>query len=56
MASQTKISIQDLHLHYGDFEALKGITMEIPSHEITAFIGPVGLRQIHLYQDPQPDE
>ena len=42
MASQTKISIQDLHLHYGDFEALKGITMEIPSHEITAFIGPSG--------------
>ena len=42
MASQTKISIQNLHLHYGDFEALKGITMEIPSHEITAFIGPSG--------------
>ena len=42
MASQTKISIQDLHLHYGDFEALRGITMEIPSHEITAFIGPSG--------------
>ena len=42
MDNPIKISIQDLHLHYGDFEALKGISMDIPSREITAFIGPSG--------------
>ena len=35
-------SIQNLVLKYGNFEALKGIDMEIPVGEITAFIGPSG--------------
>ena len=39
---KAKISMEDLHLFYGGFEALKGITMDIPEHEITAFIGPSG--------------
>ena len=38
----TKISIQDLHLYYGEFQALKGLSMEIPERQITAFIGPSG--------------
>ena len=38
----TKISVKDLNLHYGEFHALKGINMEIPENEITAFIGPSG--------------
>lgn len=42
MDNPIKIAIQNLHLHYGDFEALKGISMDIPSREITAFIGPSG--------------
>ena len=37
-----KMSVQNLELFYGDFQALKGINMEIPAHEITAFIGPSG--------------
>ncbi len=37
-----KFSIQSLDLYYGDFQALKTIDMEIPEHEITAFIGPSG--------------
>ncbi len=39
---QSKISIRDMILHYGEFEAIKGISMEIPENEITAFIGPSG--------------
>jgi len=37
-----KIITKDLHLYYGDFEALKGINMAIPQKKITAFIGPSG--------------
>ncbi len=35
-------NIQDLHLFYGQTEALKGINMDIEKNEITAFIGPSG--------------
>ena len=37
-----KIVTRDLHLYYGDFEALKGIDIAIPQKKITAFIGPSG--------------
>ena len=36
------IETKDLHLWYGNFEALKGITLDIPAQEITALIGPSG--------------
>ncbi|QEY33642.1 phosphate ABC transporter ATP-binding protein [Caproiciproducens galactitolivorans] len=39
---ESKIVIEDLNLYYGDFQALKGISMEIPKNRITAFIGPSG--------------
>lgn len=42
MNDQMKFTVEDLHLHYGDFHALKGIDMEIPKNKITAFIGPSG--------------
>lgn len=42
MDQQIKISIRDLNLYYKEFHALKGISMEIPEHQITAFIGPSG--------------
>ena len=38
----SKISIQNLDLYYGDFKSLKQINMELPEKEITAFIGPSG--------------
>ncbi len=38
----TKISVKDLNLYYGDFHALKNISMELPEKKITAFIGPSG--------------
>ena len=37
-----KFTINDLALFYGDFQALKKISMHIPEKEITAFIGPSG--------------
>ena len=38
----TKISVQDLNLHYGTTHALKHVNMEIRENAITAFIGPSG--------------
>jgi len=38
----TKVSVQELNLHYGDNHALHGITMEIETNKITALIGPSG--------------
>lgn len=37
-----KFDIRNLELYYGDFKAIKGITLQIPEKNITAFIGPSG--------------
>ena len=37
-----KIYIKDFNLYYGSFHALKNINLELPEHEISAFIGPSG--------------
>lgn len=42
MQEAIKFDVKNLNLHYGDFHALKSINMQIPEHEITAFIGPSG--------------
>jgi phosphate transport system ATP-binding protein len=34
--------LDDVHVSYGSFLALRGVTLEIGGHEITAFIGPSG--------------
>ena len=36
------ITAKDLKLYYGNFEALKGITVDLAEREITALIGPSG--------------
>ena len=36
------ISVKNADLFYGDFQALKNISIEIPEKQITAFIGPSG--------------
>ena len=38
----SKISVRNLNLHYGENHALKNINMDIRDHAITAFIGPSG--------------
>ena len=40
--ANTKISLENLNLHYGENHALKDVNMEIADHAITAFIGPSG--------------
>ena len=39
---QPILESKDLHLFYGESEALKGINMQISKNEITALIGPSG--------------
>ena len=39
---EDKFCIQNMNLYYGDFHALKDVSMNIPANEITAFIGPSG--------------
>ena len=36
------IQIKDLSFFYGNTQALKGITLDIPKHRVTAMIGPSG--------------
>ena len=38
----TKFTCRDVRVHYGDFEALHGIDIDIPDRGVTAFIGPSG--------------
>ena len=43
-ASRTapKFRVRDLHFYYNGFQALKGISMDIPEKQVTAIIGPSG--------------
>jgi phosphate transport system ATP-binding protein len=36
------VRVRDLHLYYGNSEALTGITMDFPRNQVTALIGPSG--------------
>lgn len=56
-----KFSIKQLNLFYGNFQALKQISMEIEEHEITALIGPSGcgkstfLKTLNRMNELEPD-
>ncbi len=39
---KTKVAVRDLNFYYGNFHALKNITLDIPEKKVTAFIGPSG--------------
>jgi phosphate transport system ATP-binding protein len=39
---QVKISTEDVHVYYGEAEAIKGIDLNIYQNEVIAFIGPSG--------------
>lgn len=41
-AQAPKISVKDFNFYYGKFHALKNINLDIPAHQVTAFIGPSG--------------
>ena len=38
----SKLSIKNMDLFYGEFQALHNVNLEIPKNQITAFIGPSG--------------
>ena len=40
--NQSKIESNNVHLHYGTFHALKGISMSVQPNTVTALIGPSG--------------
>lgn len=56
-----KFEVSDLDFYYGEFQALKGISMNVKSNQITAFIGPSGcgkstfLKTINRMNDLIPD-
>jgi phosphate transport system ATP-binding protein len=55
-----KLSVRDLHCYYGDFLAVRNVTLDIPERQITAIIGPSGcgkstvLRTINRMNDLIP--
>jgi phosphate transport system ATP-binding protein len=40
--ADSKLETKDLNFYYGDFQALKNISLAIPENQITAVIGPSG--------------
>ncbi len=40
--SSTKLRVDEVNLYYGDFQALRNISLELPERAITALIGPSG--------------
>lgn len=41
-AAKVKLSTNDVHVYYGESEAIKGIDLKIYENEVIAFIGPSG--------------
>jgi phosphate transport system ATP-binding protein len=39
---KTKLKVQDFSVFYGDFQALRDVTVDIPIRQITSIIGPSG--------------
>jgi phosphate transport system ATP-binding protein len=37
-----KLDVQDFSVYYGEFQALRDVSVEIPTNQITAIIGPSG--------------
>ncbi len=42
VTSHLKAEVKSLNFYYGDYQALKGVTMPIADKEVTALIGPSG--------------
>ena len=54
--AEVALKTNDLHVHYGDFEAIKGVSMEFEKNKITSLIGPERVREIDLSSFIEPDE
>jgi phosphate transport system ATP-binding protein len=57
-----KIQVRDLDFYYGKFKAIKGVNLDIPQNQVTAFIGPSGcgkstlLRTFNRMHELYPDQ
>lgn len=62
METTAKISLRNLDFFYGKAHALKDINLDIPAHQVTAFIGPSGcgkstlLRTLNRMYDLYPGQ
>jgi len=60
--TRNSIVIENLNFYYGDYQALKGIDLNIVSQKVTAFIGPSGcgkstlLRTLNRMYDLYPNQ
>jgi phosphate transport system ATP-binding protein len=62
---RAKLAVRNLDFYYGKFHALKGINLDIPERQVTAFIGPSGCgkstllrtfnRMFELYPDQRAE-
>ena len=48
VSARAVLSVRGLNLHYGNFQALKDVNLDIPPRKITAFIGPSGCGKTSL--------
>ncbi|HEY8346680.1 MAG TPA: phosphate ABC transporter ATP-binding protein PstB [Symbiobacteriaceae bacterium] len=61
MVEKVRFSARDLNLYYGNFRALRGITLDIVENRVTALIGPSGcgkstfLRTLNRMNDLVPN-
>src|ERR1051325_7551964 len=63
--SKNKLRVNNLNFYYGNFHALKHISLDIPARKVTAFIGPSGCgkstllrtfnRMFELYPEQRAD-
>src|SRR3989304_891311 len=57
-----KLKVSGLSFYYGDYQAIKNVSLEIPANKVTAFIGPSGcgkstlLRTFNRLYELYPDQ
>ena len=51
---RVKMKTLNVNVHYAEKHALRDVSLDIGEREVTALIGAVGLRQVHLPALPEP--
>jgi len=59
--AECKLQVEDLNVYYGDFQAIKTASLEVPENRVTALIGPSGcgkttfIRALNRMHDLSPN-